>query len=218
MCNLVFYNFQGVFLFLFLLYYNIIQEHGHYDKFKKVNIKENISNINVQTVKKVNNEENKEIKQLKEELTKSKKIINQLNNKIKELENKLQIENNKYLKKIKELENNIIQKNNELNQLKTNLQNNNSNVNFNNHYNNIIQNKDKSVTFISNDQSICFSIPCSGNSTFAEVEELLYREYPDLRETNNIFLANGKQILRFKTINENNAGTGRPVMLIKPVE
>ena len=204
--------------FFFYFYYCIIQKFGHYSTFKKVNIKENIKNKNVQTVKKVNNEENKEIKQLKEELTKSKKIINQLNNKIKELENKLQIENNKYLNKIKELENNIIQKNNELNQLKANLQNNNSNVNFNNHYNNIIQNKDKSVTFISNDQSICFSIPCSGNSTFAEVEELLYREYPDLRETNNIFLANGKQILRFKTINENNAGTGRPVMLIKPVE
>ena len=123
------------------------------------------------------------------------------------MENKLQIENNKYLKKIKELENNIIQKNNELNQLKVKLLN-----------NNIIQNKDKSVSFISSDQSIFFSIPCSGNSTFAEVEELLYREYPDLRETNNIFIANGKQILRFKTINENNAGTGRPVMLIKPVE
>lgn len=214
MCNLVFYNFQGVFSF----YYYYIQEYGHYNNFKKVNIKENINNTNVRQVKKVNNEENKEIKQLKEELTKSKKIINQLNDKIKELENKLQIENNKYLNKIKELENNIIQKNNELNQLKTNLQNNNANVNVNNHYNNIIQNKDKSVTFISNDQSICFSVPCSGNSTFAEVEELLYREYPDLRETNNIFIANGKQILRFKTINENNAGTGRPVMLIKPVE
>ena len=215
MCNLVFYIFQGVFLFIIIF---IIQNCGYYDKYKKVKIDENINNINIQQEKIINNGENKEIKQLKEELTKSKIIINQLNIKINELENKLQIENNKYLNKIKELENNIIQKNNELNQLKKNLQNNNANVNVNNHYNNIIQNKDKSVTFISNDQSICFSVPCSGNSTFAEVEELLYREYPDLRETNNIFIANGKQILRFKSINENNAGTGRPVMLIKPVE
>ena len=59
-------------------------------------------------------------------------------------------------------------------------------------------------------------MPCSGNSTFAEVEELLYREYPEYRETNNIFLANGKEILRFKTINDNNVGTGRPVMLTIP--
>ena len=204
MCNLVFYIFQGVFLFIIIF---IIQNCGYYDKYKKVKIDENINNINIQQEKIINNGENKEIKQLKEELTKSKIIINQLNIKINELENKLQIENNKYINKIKELENNIIQKNNELNQLKAKLLD-----------NNIIQNKDKSVSFISSDQSIFFSVPCSGNSTFAEVEELLYREYPDLRETNNIFFANGKQILRFKTINENNAGTGRPVMLIKPVE
>ncbi len=171
-------------------------------------------NLYNQPSKIVSNEENKEIKQLKEELTKSKKIIGQLNDKIKELENKLKNENNKYLNKIKELENNLNQKNNELNQLKAQLQNNN----VNNQLNNNVQNKDKSVSFISSDSSIFFSVPCSGNSTFAEVEELLYREYPDLRETNNNFIANGRPILRFKTVNENNAGTGRPVMLIKPIE
>ena len=53
---------------------------------------------------------------------------------------------------------------------------------------------------------------------YLPVEELLYQEYPEYRETNNIFLANGKQILRFKTINENNVGTGKPIMLIIPPE
>ena len=164
----------------------------------------------------VNNTENKEIKELKEELNKSKKIIEQLKGKIKDLENRLQTENNQYINKIRELENSIIQKNNELNELKTKLQNINVNSNINNQSNRINQDRDKSVTFLSTDQGICFSIPCSGNSTFAEVEELLYREYPEYRETNNTFLVNGKQVLRFKTINENNVGTGRPVMLIKP--
>ena len=42
---------------------------------------------------------------------------------------------------------------------------------------------------------------------------ILCKEY---RETNNTFLANGTEILRFKTINENKVGTGKPVMLIKP--
>ena len=166
-----------------------------------------------------NNTENKEIKELREELNKSKKIIEQLKGKIKDLEYRLQNENNQYINKIKELENNIIQKNNELNQLKAKLQNinvNNANSNINNQSNKISQDRDKCVNFISIDSKICFGIPCSGNSTFAEVEELLYREYPEYRETNNTFLVNGKQILRFKTINENNAGTGRPVMLIKP--
>ena len=167
----------------------------------------------------VNYTENKEIKELKEELNKSKKIIEQLKGKIKDLENRLQTENNQYINKIKELENNIIQKNNELNQLKAKLQNinvNNANSNANNQSNRVNKEIDKCVNFISMDSKIFYGVPCSGNSTFAEVEELLYREYPEYRETNNTFLVNGKQVLRFKTINENNVGTGRPVMLIKP--
>ena len=74
----------------------------------------------------------------------------------------------------------------------------------------------KCVSFITTDQSLFFAIPCNGNSTFAEVEEKLYKEYPEYRETNNLFYANGKEILRFKTINDNLIGTGKPVMLVKP--
>ena len=154
--------------------------------------------------------ENKEIKQLKEELNKSKKIIDSLKARIKELE----ASNQMNLNKIKELENKKIQKDNELNQLGMPKMYSNAN----NQQNNNIQINDKSVTFISIDQKICFSIPCSGNSTFAEVEEKLYQQFPEYRETNNNFLINGKQILRFKTINDNNAGTGFPVMLIKPLD
>ena len=82
--------------------------------------------------------------------------------------------------------------------------------------NNKIVNKDINVKFISIDQQINFDITCSGDSTFAEIEELLYREYPDYRETNNIFLANGKEILRFKSINENNIGEGIQIILYQP--
>ena len=74
----------------------------------------------------------------------------------------------------------------------------------------------KSVSFISTDSSMFYSIACSGNDTFAEVEEKLYKQYPEYRETNNTFLANGNVILRFKTINQNNIGSGNPVTLIKP--
>ena len=74
----------------------------------------------------------------------------------------------------------------------------------------------KCVNFISSDHTICYAIPCSGFDTFAEVEEKLYQEFPKFRETNNTFLANGAEILRFKTINDNKIGTGKPVMLIKP--
>ena len=135
------------------------------------------------------------------------------------MEAQLKNEKNDSLNKIKELENKLILKNNELNDLKNRLQNYNNNMNNNININRIeanIKNIDKCVTFISSDMKIVFGIPCSGNSTFAEVEELLYREYPEYRETNNTFSANGKEILRFKTINDNNIGTGRPVTLTKP--
>ena len=79
-----------------------------------------------------------------------------------------------------------------------------------------MKNKDKCVNFNLSDQSIFFAIPCSGDSTFAEIEELLYQEYPEYRETNNMFLSNGNEILRFKTINDNKIGTGKPIMLVKP--
>ena len=190
------------------------------------NLNDKINNLNKQ-INELNDKNtlllNKN-KSLNEDLNKSKKVIESLNIKIKEFENRFQSqqnENNKNLNKIKELENKIEHRDKEINELKLQKQNNNrNNVNFstNNQINNSIPNKDKCVTFISRDQGICFAVPCSGNSTFAEVEEQLYRVYPQYRETNNSFYANGVQILRFKTVNENNAGTGFPVMLIQPVD
>ena len=119
-----------------------------------------------------------------------------------------------YLNQIQSLQNIINQKNEELNKLKKNLQNNN--INNIGNQNNFKKFNDKCVNFISSDQKIAYAIPCSGNDIFAEIEEILYREYPEYRETNNMFLANGKEILRFKSINDNKIGTGRPIMLIKP--
>ena len=115
---------------------------------------------------------------------------------------------------INNLKNEINIKDNQINQLRQQLQNINLNNNINN--NQINRADFKSVTFISTDNSICYSIPCCGFDTFAEVEEKLYKEYPEYRETNNTFLANGNEILRFKTINDNKIGTGKPVMLVKP--
>ena len=73
-----------------------------------------------------------------------------------------------------------------------------------------------SVNFISADQQVHYSIPCTPNNTFAEVEEKLYKQFPEYRETNNQFFANGKDILRFKTISENEIGNGFPVTMIIP--
>ena len=103
----------------------------------------------------------------------------------------------------------IDQKDRELNKLRKELQNKNLGQ--------IIQESDMAtVYFTSSDQRVNFAIPCIKTSVFAEVEEKLYKEYPEYRETNNIFIANGQQILRFKTIGENKIGNGKAVMLMVP--
>ena len=150
---------------------------------------------------------------------------------IQDLKNHLNSFKNIDMNKINNLQNEINNKNNQLNQLRQQLQN--VSINNNQNIQNILQN-DKCVNFITTDSSLFYAIPCNGNSTFAEIEEKLYKEYPEYRETNaeieeklykeypeyretnNTFLANGTEILRFKTINENKIGTGKPVMLIKP--
>ena len=160
-----------------------------------------------------------EIKELKVKLNKANKIIEKLKLENQDLANK--INSFKNINTLTKYSQNEIKKKDELiNQLMQKLQNNN-----NYHLNNINKNIPKNqidiedmrcVTFITPDQSLFYGISCSGNDIFAEVEEKLYKEYPEYRETNNTFLANGKEILRFKTINDNKIGSGKPIMLIKP--
>ena len=74
----------------------------------------------------------------------------------------------------------------------------------------------KSVNFISSDQKVHFSVACLGSDLFVEIEKKLYEQNPEFLETNNYFLSQGKQILRFKTIAQNNIGNGFPVSLMVP--
>ena len=167
----------------------------------------------------VNNNENilqsnnDEINKLKNELAKANKIIEQQKLTISELQNYLNNYNNiinNLNKNINNYKNIISEKDIELNNYKSQLNNNiipNNNVNFNDIM---------CVNFISSDKNVQFSIPCIKTNTFAEIEEKLYKQYPQYRETNNTFLANGIQVLRFKTIDENKIGNGLPVKLIVP--
>ena len=198
MCIYLLFFFQGVIYSFYLLF----QYYDNSTEFLKNN--NNNNNNNNSTNKEL--DQNKEINNLKEELIKKDKIIKQQKSKIIELENKLK-STNINLNKIQSLESLIKEKEKEIKKLKQELKK--KEINNNKNY-------DKCVNFVSQDQAVNYSIPCSGNSTFAQIEELLYIEYPEYRETNNIFLANGKEIIRFKTINENNVGKGT-VMLIKPL-
>ena len=146
---------------------------------------------------------------LKNQLIKANKTIEQQKLKIEELQNKL----NNYNNTINNYNNIINQKDIELNNLRTQLNNLNNNMNNNIHFN---MNDIMSVNFLSMDQNVHFSVGCLKTNTFAEVEEKLYKQYPEYRETNNNFIANGTQVLRFKTIAENKIGNGLTVTLIVP--
>ena len=54
---------------------------------------------------------------------------------------------------------------------------------------------------------------CLKTETFAQVEEKLYEKYREYKNTNNKFISNGRSILRFKTVEENNIRNGDTVQL-----
>ena len=164
------------------------------------------------------NQNNNQNNNLKNELSKANKIIEQQQSIINDLQNKLNNYNttiNNYKTQIDNLQSIIIQKDLELNNLRNQLKNNNSN-NVNNLPNNVNFNEIVVVNFISMDQNVHYAVAAVKNNTFAEIEEKLYKQYPQYRETNNNFIANGTTVLRFKTIAENKLINGRPVTLVVP--
>ena len=204
----------------------------------------NTFNLEMNNSKKTIEELNNKIKDLTSQLNTEKNNNKKLLESLKELKENYTVLNNEktnYESKIKNLENIIKGKDIEINKLKEKINyytsnNSNNNFHYNNNYNNMsmnnpfnniknnqinnnsnnYQNQMKCVTFVSSDNRIFFGIPCYGNNIFAEIEEKLYKEYPEYRETNNNFYFDGKEILRFKTINDNNIGNGRPITLVRP--
>ena len=161
------------------------------------------------------NQNNNENNNLKNELSKTHKIIEEQKSIINALQNKLNNLNNtinNYKTEIKNLKKIIFQNNSELNNLRNQLKNKNPN----NLPNKVDFNEIVVVNFISMDQNVHYAVAAVKNNTFAEIEEKLYKKYPQYRATNNNFLANGAPILRFKTIAENKIDNGLPVTLIVP--
>ena len=153
----------------------------------------------------------KEIKVLKEKLNEANIIINEQKEKILELKYKITMTKSEDMNQINSLMNIIKKKDEEIKLLKTR--------NFDNKRNNQINLSNmKSINFVSVDHKINYSIPCIGDPIFAEIEEQLYKEYPEYRETDNYFMNNGNIIRRFRTINENKIRGGLPIILIRNEE
>ena len=60
------------------------------------------------------------------------------------------------------------------------------------------------INFNSEDGRMRYAMQCLKTETFAQVEEKLYKIYEEYKNTNNKFISNGRNILRFKTVEENN--------------
>ena len=108
---------------------------------------------------------------------------------------------------IKDLKYQLLQKDYEIKDLKLKSQNNNG------------KNKqlfDMIIYFQLFDQKINkIPIRCLSNETFAEVEEKLYKKFENFRNTNNTPICNGRTVLRFKKLSENNIKDENVVQLIK---
>ena len=137
---------------------------------------------------------------MNDELIKATKIVSEFS-----LYKNVQQGNNNVINNLNEL---VKIKDNEINNLKVQLQYNSNNKKYVN-YNKILV-----INFISLDQKINCGISCLETDTFAEVEERLYQQYEEYRETNNNFIFKGKLVLRFKKICENNIKNGDKIQLI----
>ena len=160
---------------------------------------------------KLKNNESNEIKKLKSDIDKYKNELIKANKIISNLSNN-PVDNNE-LKKLKDENTNLklklSEKDKEIFQLKNNSKKNKiEEQNFK--FKDIVV-----ITFISIDGSVQYGMKCLQTEVFAEVEEKLYKKYDNLRNTNNMFTANAKPILRFKTLKENNIKDGDIIQLLK---
>ena len=115
---------------------------------------------------------NNEINNLKNELTKARKIIEQQKLTINDLQNKLNNSNNiinNLNNEINSYKNIISKKDLELDNIKSQL---NNNIPKNKFYFDDIM----CVNFISSDQNVHYAASCLKTNTFAEIEEKLYKQ------------------------------------------
>ena len=96
----------------------------------------------------------------------------------------------------------IIQKDKEIKELKSQLPK-----------HNLSMNDIMVINFLSTAQNIRCDIPCLADDTISEVEEKLYQQFNEFRNTNNILLSGGNIILRFKKVRENNIHNGDTILI-----
>ena len=189
------------------------------NKLKDDNNKLNTELINANNTISSYQQKIKEIdKKSKDENNKLKEVNEKLKieiNKLKDDNNKLNIELNKAKNNISSYQNKIKEINNEINKLKNSIKEKDKEINDLKIKSGKYVDYDKImvVNFISLDYDINCGINCLETETFAEVEEKLYKQYGQCRDTNNTFICGGSAVLRFKKIFKNNIKDGDKIIL-----
>ena len=72
------------------------------------------------------------------------------------------------------------------------------------------------VIFFSTDQKIHYSMLCKNTDLFSRLESELYKveEYKEYKQKENIFIANGKSIDRFETLEKNGIKNGDVIITL----
>jgi molybdopterin converting factor small subunit len=70
-----------------------------------------------------------------------------------------------------------------------------------------------SIIFTSVDQKAHYSMICKNTSNIHDLEEELYKEYPDFSHSENYFLCKGKIINKFQSFESNGIKNGDVVIL-----
>jgi len=181
--------------------------------FQKIN--NNDSKNNEDILKKKNDELNQIINKLKFDLEKEKDINNNLNLHLKKLEieikdkekelneeksqkndliNKANINKNiSQVSDILELVKKIEEKENEIKELKEILP-----------FEYKKGEKILTVTFISVNENIHYSMICKNTDDFLRLQTMFYKKYPEYQKYKNIFLVKGKKIKKSKNLEDNN--------------
>ena len=69
------------------------------------------------------------------------------------------------------------------------------------------------INFRSTDNRVNKAIGCKRTDLFVRAEELLYEKYPQYRNFNYTFTANGRPVKIFKTLDENNIHNNDMILL-----
>ena len=155
-----------------------------------------------------------DIKSLSIEKSELKNKLNNFDRKIKQYE--LIIDDYKSKLEKKNIENesikkNLIEKEKEIYNLKNEMQQKKENNAFNKTF--YTREQMIALNFESTDSRLRYAIPCLKKDLFVDVEKKLYDKFPQYKEKNNNFLVQGKTILRFKTVEENELVSGIPIIM-----